>query len=88
MLDEGLANAARRLRPGGLLVANSIDETPAVAHVLREAFPARVRIELSDYDNRILVGGPRGMNGRALRAAAAAHSLFAETLPRLSFRGL
>lgn len=88
MLDEGLANAARRLRPGGLLIANSIDETQAVARALCEAFPARVRIELSDYDNRILVGGPRGMNGRALRAAAAAHPLFAETLPRLSFRGL
>lgn len=88
MLDEGLPSAARRLRPGGLLVANSIDETPAVARALRRAFPAAVRIEIDDFDNRVLVGGPRGLSGRGLRAAAANHPALSRTLPRLSFRGL
>lgn len=88
MLDSGLSSAARRLRRGGLLVANTIDETAVVASALREHFPALLSIGVEDYDNRILVGGPRGLSGRALRSAVAAHPILRETLPKLSFRKL
>lgn len=88
MLDTGLSAAARRLNRGGLLVANSIDETAAVTRALRQRFPALLRIELEDYDNRIVVAGPRGLSGRALRSAVAAHPTFRETLPKLTFRKL
>jgi spermidine synthase len=86
LLDTGLAAAARRLRRGGLLVANSIDETGKVVRVMRDHFPSLLRIEVEQYDNRIIVGGPRGLGGRALRSAVAAHPTFRETLPSLSFR--
>jgi spermidine synthase len=88
LLDTGLAAAARRLRRGGLLVVNSLDETGAVVRAMRQRFPALLRIELDEYDNRIVVGGPRGLTGRALRSAVAAHPTFRETLPSLRFRRL
>lgn len=88
MLEGGLASAARRVRRGGLLVANSIDETAEVTRVLRAHFPAVLHIGLDEYDNRVVVGGPRGLTGRSLRSAVAAHPVFRETLPRLSFRRL
>jgi spermidine synthase len=88
MLDAGLASAARRLRRGGLLVANSIDESVEVARAMRRLFPSLVRIELADYDNRILVGGPPGLTGGGLRAAAAASPSFRDLLAKMSFRTL
>jgi spermidine synthase len=88
LLEEGLARAAARVRPGGLLIANTIDETADVARELRRRFPALLRIDVADYDNRVLVGGPRGLSGRALRSAVAAHPLLAGALAHLSFRKL
>jgi spermidine synthase len=88
LIDTGLAAAARRLLPGGLLVANSIDESPAVARALREQFPQLLQVTLSDYDNRILVGGPRGLSGGGLRAAVAASPVLREVLPQMSFRAI
>ena len=86
--EPGLARAARRLRRGGVLVSNAIDEAPAVVRVMRELFPATLRIDIEDYDNHIVVGGPGVVSGRALRAAAAAHPVLRATLGRLSFRTL
>jgi spermidine synthase len=86
LIDTGLAAAARRLRPGGLLVVNSIDETREVARALRPLFPALLRVELAEFDNRILVAGPRGLSGSALRQAASASAVLREVVPRLSFR--
>jgi len=88
LLEEGLARAAARVRPGGLLVVNTIDETREVARVLRDHFPTLLRIDVAEYDNHVLVGGPRGLSGRALRQAVAAHPLLAGTLAHLSFRKL
>jgi spermidine synthase len=84
----GLALAARRLRPGGLLVSNTLDESPDVARALRRLFPSVLGIEIEDFDNRVLVGGRRALSGRALRAAVRAEPLLAATLPRLRFRSL
>jgi spermidine synthase len=88
LLDTGLAVAARRLRPGGLLVANSIDEFAAVARALRALFPALLQMQHAEYDNRILVGGPRGLSGGGLRQAVAASPILREVLPQMSFRRL
>jgi spermidine synthase len=84
--DPGLAAAARRVRRGGLLVSNALDEARDVARAMRALYPASVRIGIEGYDNAIVVGGPGSLSALGLRAAAAAHPLLRETLPRLSFR--
>ncbi len=88
MLEPGLAAAARRVARGGLLVSNALDEGPAVARALARRFPARARIDVDRYDNRVYVGGPAGLTGRGLRAAAAADPELAPSLARLGFRSL
>ncbi len=86
MLEEGLAAAARRVRPGGLLVSNAIDEAAPVAERLMHCRPGLVSIDVDGFDNRILVAGPARLDARALRAAARAHPAFARSLPALRFR--
>lgn len=86
--DEGLVRAARRLQPGGVLVSNTIDETSEVARVLRKLLPTTLRIGVRDYDNRILVAGPRGLDARALRSAVASQPVLAPSLERFSIRRL
>jgi len=82
----GYAQAARRLAPGGLLVANTIDETRAVGEELRRLFPAGLGIEVEDFENRVLIGGPASISARALRLALARDPVLAATLPRFTLR--
>ncbi|MCZ6785383.1 MAG: fused MFS/spermidine synthase [Proteobacteria bacterium] len=84
----GTGLAARRVATGGLLVCNTLDETAAVATVLRTLFPALLRIDVDEFDNRVLVAGPRGLQAAALRRAVAANPVLSGTLPRLRFRTL
>lgn len=84
----GLALAARRLAPGGLLVSNTIDEARAVSRELRSLFPAAVHVEVEDFDNTVLVAGPRPVSAAALRAAVRAHPMLRATAPRLRMRGV
>jgi len=84
----GFARAARRLRRGGLLVSNSIDETAGVAREMRALFASTLHIAIEGYDNRVVVGGPAPIGGRALRTAVAAHPVLSATLGHLSFRAL
>jgi spermidine synthase len=86
MLEHGLARAAARLAHGGVLASNALDEAPAVARALAALFPSVLRIDVAEFDNRILVGGPAGLSARALRAAVAASPILSPTLPRLRFR--
>jgi spermidine synthase len=84
----GLAQAARRVAPGGLLATNALDDAPDSARALAALFPARVRIAIEGWDNRILVGGPARLSAAGLRAAVAADPLLAPTLRRLALRTL
>lgn len=88
----GHALAAQRLRAGGLLVSNTLDEYREVTRELGRLFPRRVVIEVEEFDNRIVVGGPgegrRALSARRLREAIAAHPLLRSTLPRLRLRTL
>jgi hypothetical protein len=86
--EPGLRAAARLVAPGGILIANALDDAPRAARTLRALYPARARIEVADYDNQILVGGPSSLSALGLRAAAAADPVLAPSLPRLSFRTL
>lgn len=88
MLDGGLERAAGRLTARGILASNALDEAPQVSRRLAALFPARLAIRVRDYDNRILVGGPPGLSGAALRSRVAGSPLLAPTLPALHFRTL
>jgi spermidine synthase len=88
LASTGLALAARRVARGGLLVSNTIDETGEVARELRRLFPALLRVEVEDFDNRVLVAGPRGISARALRAALRSDPVLGATAPRLTCRTL
>jgi spermidine synthase len=83
-----LASLAGRLAPGGLLVANSLDEAPATARSFAKLFPASLCLTVRDYDNRVLVGARAPFTAAALRRALVREPLFAGTLPRLRVRTL
>lgn len=82
----GLEACAGRLAPGGLLVSNALDEAPAVAREMRRLFRSTLRIEVRDYDNRVVVGSRRAVSAGALRAAARRSPVIAPVASRLSFR--
>ena len=82
--EPGLGLAARRLRPGGILVSNTLDETAAVGRALARRFPRVLSIGVRGWDNRVLVGARAG-SGRGLRRAAARHPWLAPALPCLRF---
>ena len=84
--EPAFTRAAARLRPGGVLVSNALDEAPAIARSLARHLPALVRIGVAGYDNRVFVAGPRGLDAPGLRAAVAESPVLAPTLPILSFR--
>lgn len=86
--EPGLALAARRILPGGLLVTNALDEAPRALRILGNLRPGRLQIEVAEYDNRILVAGPADLSAKDLRRAVAASDLLAPVLPRLRFRTL
>jgi SAM-dependent methyltransferase len=86
--EPGLAQAARRLTRGGLLVSNALDEAPAVSRCMAGLLPAAVEIAVEGYDNRIAVGGPPGLDARGLRRALGASAILAPALGELRFRSL
>jgi len=86
--DPAHATARARLRSGGLLVSNTLDEAPNVARSLAEAHESVVQIEIDGYDNRVLTGGPKGLSARGLRRAIAASDVLHATLPELRVRTL
>ena len=69
-------------------MSNTLDETGPVAGRLRGLAPALLRIDVAGFDNRVLVAGPRGLTGRALRSAVGAHRVMRPALAHLSFRRL
>jgi spermidine synthase len=67
--QPGLALAARRLAPGGILVVNTIDETEAVERALAALLPHRLELRIEAYENRVLAASDRPLTARSLRAA-------------------
>ncbi len=84
--DPGLELAALRVAHGGLLVSNAIDEAPSVALSMRKLFTSTLRIDIDGYDNRMVVGGPRPLTGRALRSAVTSSPILGGSAKMLRFR--
>jgi spermidine synthase len=86
--EPGLALAARRLAPGGVLVTNTLDDAPDSARTLRRLFPRAplVSIGVEGYDNRILAIGPPDLSARRLRAAVKASTVLGPSVEKLEFR--
>jgi spermidine synthase len=84
--DPGLALAAGRLRPGGILVSNAIDEAASVAREMRRLFVSTLQIAIEDYDNRVLVGAGFPLSGLSLRAALTRNPTLATTARRFKIR--
>ena len=84
--DPGLELAAQRLAHGGLLVSNTLDEAPAAARTMRKLFRSTLRIDIDGYDNRMVVGGPRPLTGRALRSAVTSSPILGGSAKMLRFR--
>ena len=86
--EPGLALAARRLAPGGILVCNAIDEARAASRVLAGLLPHRVVLRYADFDNSVLVASTRPLDARGLRAAIAADPVLGGALGRVALRTL
>ncbi len=83
--EPAFSRVAARLRPGGVIVSNALDEAPAVASSLSRHMPSVVRIGIEGYENRVFVAGPRSLEARRLRAAVRQNPILSPTLPILSF---
>jgi spermidine synthase len=81
-----LDHVRRVLRPGGVAVCNTLDESAEVKAALAARFRRLVRVEIDDYDNRILVASDGPLSAPALRDGVAASRLLAPSLRALSFR--
>jgi spermidine synthase len=82
----GLALAAGRLRPGGIVVSNTISEAASVAREMRRLFASTLQIEIEDYENRVLVGAGFPLSGRVLRTALTRNPTLAATVQRFKIR--
>jgi len=82
----GLALAARRLAPGGILAVNTLDETAEVARALAGLLPHRLELRIAEYDNRVLAASQSPLDARALRAALARDPLLRASAPAFSLR--
>lgn len=86
--EPGLALALRRLRAGGLLVVNALDEAPRIARWLAARLPALLELRVDGYDNRVFVASTRPLDARALRRAMAREPALAPALGCLRLRAL
>jgi spermidine synthase len=86
LLEEGYPLMARRLRSGGLLSANTIEETADVTHAMRRLGGQVLSLHIRGHWNRILVSGDRLPTARGLRDRLRAHSATSALLPALGIR--
>jgi spermidine synthase len=80
--------ARKRLRAGGILVSNTIDEARLVASSLSTSFRSVLRIDVEDYDNRVFAASDAPLDARTLRARVASSPVLRASLPLLRFRAI
>ena len=83
-----LADAKARLRPGGILATNTLDEAPAIRATMLELFASVLEISLEDFDNRVFLGSTKPLSATNLRRSVAQSPTLNGSLPQLHFRTL
>jgi hypothetical protein len=78
--------AAKRLLDGGILVSNTLDEAREITASMGKLFPGVLRIEIDEYENTIVIGGPGTLSAAELRATVAADPVLATSVLKMSFR--
>ncbi|MDP6979449.1 MAG: fused MFS/spermidine synthase [Myxococcota bacterium] len=86
--EPGHELAKARLEEGGLLVSNTLDETDEITAAMRGRFPGVLRVEVEDYENIIVVGGPDTLSGGELRRAVLRNPVLGPSVSALSFRSV
>jgi precorrin-6B methylase 2 len=87
LLAEGYPLIRRRLRAGGLIVSNTIHETPAILRACRPLGGRLVYLAVGGHWNRIVVAGRALPEPRAIRGQFRASPFLRRALGRLSVRG-
>jgi precorrin-6B methylase 2 len=86
LLTEGYSLIRKRLRPGGLLVSNTIHETREVVEAL-EPFPGRIlSLDIRGHWNRIVVCGRDLAPAREVRSFLAGVPELGGVMARLALR--
>jgi spermidine synthase len=85
-LLEAYPLIARRLRPGGLVVSNTIHESPAVVRAMKEFSGRVVSLDVKRHWNRIVIGGDGLPPAREVRRRLAAVASLAPLLRQVSVR--
>jgi spermidine synthase len=78
----------RRVARGGVLVANTIHDTPAVTRLLARRPGTLVSFRIRDHYNQVLAVGPRTLAAAHLRSVIAADAVLAGSLSGFQLRTL
>jgi spermidine synthase len=79
---------AHRVARGGVLVANTIHDTPTVARLLARHPGTLVSLGVKDYYNHVLALGPAGLRATELRRTLRASPILKGSLPAFNIRTL
>jgi spermidine synthase len=86
LLDEGYPAIEKRLRPGGIVSANTIHEMPALARAVHRFRRPIVSLDVRGYWNRIVVCGRDLPPPREVRRRLGSHTALVGVLSHISVR--
>jgi len=86
LLGEGYRLIRRRLRPGGIVVSNTIHEMPAILRAMRPFGGRIVSLDVRGHWNRLTVCGRSVPTPRELRRTLGTHAWLGPVLRRLALR--
>ncbi len=81
-----LEHAKARVRPGGILATNTLDEAPEIRRAMLQLFPSVLEVSLEDFDNRVFLGSVKPLSAADLRRAVAKDLSLSPSLTQLHFR--
>lgn len=86
LLEDAYPLIGRRLRREGLVVSNTIHESPAVVRAMRPFGKRVVSLDVKRHWNRIVVGGRAVPSAREIRGRLSRKGLLARMLRHVSVR--